>query len=112
MSQMENAQRVHYVCPYNIHFSDEQFIGDPNGNPFVVQAQTKNWIPISVIIFAKSESDAILRIKKGLKTIQRTQIGHNIKAEKILDTCAFAATPFDKRKIGNAAWASNDYLAN
>lgn len=107
--------KVHYVCPFANHFKEDTFIGDENGEPFVVQAETQHWIPISVIIFAKSKDDAMTRIKQGLETIAKLQEESDEyesfkRAQEILDVCEFSVCEFDKRKLGKAFWAGNEYL--
>lgn len=109
---------LNYVCPYNNHFNNNtSFIGDENGEPFVVQASTDSWIPVSVIIFAKDEDDALKRVKEGLEFIALNQskrpehyINSYDKAQRTLDTCEFFCKPFDKRYLAKAVWAGNDYL--
>jgi hypothetical protein len=118
----------------------DDFIGDPNGEPYVVQVHSGSWIPLSVVVFAASEADAIERVTRGVRMIvakhhgkyeeakaaydqwhtSRTEtdldiyIGLSRHAHGVLDLIENGdvwAEPFDKRHLAKAIWACNDYLA-
>lgn len=91
-------------------------VGDPEGEPYVVTISNKNWIPVSVVVFAKDEKDAISRIIKGIK--YRYQISsegsfdkrHAKKVLNLVEEGYIEAEKMNKRLITKAPWASNDYL--
>lgn len=118
----------------------DDFIGDPNGEPYVVQVSRPGWIPVSALIFAASKQDAIERITQGIRSIvaknQRTYEEakeayekkytssteahfdiynglrqHGLAILELIESGHIQAEPFDKRCLAKAIWACNDYLA-
>ena len=55
---------------YNSQKNEEEFVGNPNGKPYIVRASKSNWIPINLLIFAEDEKDALERVRKGFRAIK------------------------------------------
>jgi hypothetical protein len=89
------------------------FIGDPDGEPYVVRISNSSWIPVSVLIFAASEGDAKERVLLGLHNIEaRKSIYSNVeKVLKLAENGGMRVEKFDKRYLAKAVWAGNDNLA-
>lgn len=104
--------------------------GAEDGSPFIVQAKGNSWIPVSVIIFAYSEEDAIERVQEALKRAKSLFIANKngrhyfdehediclsgtngrIECIKSILGLNWEAIPFDKTVITKIAWANNDTI--
>jgi hypothetical protein len=102
------------------YLGDDYLIGDPEGEPIVVRISGNNWIPVSVLIYAKSEelaADAILNAYKysAYKEEGKRYENHVIRAKKILDgikngELKIQTSKLDKRYLVSVPWACNDYI--
>lgn len=89
------------------------FVGDPNGEPFIVRARNAGWLPLNVIIFASSEEDAIARVKDGLTKASENNrrdddtsvtIGRYRKMLALFDEGVVEVSPFDKTYVCKIDW--------
>jgi hypothetical protein len=110
------------------YYSEEFWPGDPSGSPFVVRVSNEHWIPVSIVIYAKDETDAQQRLvlalefiaercRKLVAEIEDCNVGfYEVELEKtnrimeLIKAGHVKMAPFDKRLITWAPWASNDHL--
>lgn len=91
---------------------DESFlIGDPDGEPYVVQYSAQSWMAVNVVIFAQDEADAIRRVENGIRKLIESDDStvNRIRGEKIL-AIEPTVEKFDKRYVSKAIWACNDSI--
>jgi len=53
----------------NAHSKRAPMIGDPNGEPYIVQIHEPGYFRLSILIFAASEEDAYNRVKYGCEVL-------------------------------------------
>ena len=99
----------------NEHDGNEHdvFVGDPDGQPYVVRAIEPGVIRLNVLIFAASEADAVERIKQGLRIVHEKHYRNYVKSRasqmlERLEAGDFDVQPLDKRYTLKVAWAFND----
>lgn len=96
------------------------FVGDPNGKPYVVRVSEDHFMAINALIFAQSKKDAIQRIRNGLETC--LEFVENIRKEtryeaycdksRILDRLdamnhgVIECEEFDPKYVCNVAWGT------
>lgn len=121
--------------PFNTYSGQDVLVGDPDGEPFVVQITEPGCIFVSAMIFAKDEEDAKERILQGIREAagiaqeqyeeaKKNDDGsyqwmnqlewkgfHAARAQSIFKCVEkgwIFVMPFDKRMPAKVAWASND----
>lgn len=120
---------------WSVHEKEEVFLGDPDGEPFVVQVVDSGSITISILIYAKDEEDAKSRVIHGceqyLKRSKKKYDAHIAKkadnyrweqdleyvdrdfsraksAIALIEKGWIFSMPFDKRYLARIPWAGND----
>lgn len=89
-------------------------VGDPEGKPYVVRASKNNWLPINLIIFAKSKEDAIDRVHYAL--LESMEIKHESCADRrealldLFETGSVQAEEYDLRYVCSISWDSRGIL--
>jgi hypothetical protein len=96
---------------------NEMHGGLVSGEPYIVRAESKKWIPVNVIVFAISEKDAIERVKQSLveadKLDDKRYHFKNEKGQYLIERyleLSWSASRYDKSIISNVAWAENDNI--
>jgi hypothetical protein len=110
LGEMLGANAFRYWKSYG--GTQDVFVGNPEGQPFIVRASEPHWIPLNVLIWAADEKDAEERVLYGLKeALEKTQSEYEPeRLEKLIELMekpgAVKVEPYDTKYVCIVNWDS------
>lgn len=93
---------------------EDVLVGDKEGEPFIVRIEKDNWIPLNVLIFAKTVEDAKERVYRALKVSNqepyKSVVDRKEKLVELFEEGYVKAEKFNKQYSSVINWDSRGVL--